>query len=92
MDTCRAYQTIEPDDYTFSTDKSYIISGSIYRNDNPISISETRDLCIYVYDTKLDDNGAIIPDTCLTKMDFDDTLGKEWQQRKTIFISLSLLN
>lgn len=85
MDTCRAYQTIEPDNYTFSTDKSYIISGSIYRNDNPISISETRDLCIYVYDTKLDDNGAIVPDTCLTKMDFDDTLGEEWQQRKTIF-------
>lgn len=85
MDTCRAYQIVQKDDYTFKSGKSYIISGFVYRNDNPIAISDTRDLCIYVYDTKTDANGATIPDNCLTKMEFDDTLGEEWQQRKTIF-------
>ena len=85
MDTCRAYQIVEKTGYTFKADKSYVLSGFIYRNEHPIAISDTRDLCIYVYDTKTDENGATVPDTCLTKMDFDDTLGKEWQQRKTIF-------
>ncbi len=85
MDTCRAYQVVQKNGYTFKSGKSYVLSGFIYRNDNPIAISDTRDLCIYVYDTKTDENGAIVPDKCLTKMDFDDTLGEEWQQRKTIF-------
>lgn len=85
MDTCRAYQIVEKTGYTFKSGKSYVLSGFVYRNENPIAISDTRDLCIYVYDTKTDENGAVVPDKCLTKMDFDDTLGKEWQQRKTIF-------
>lgn len=85
MDICRAYQIVEKTGYTFKSGKSYVLSGFIYRNENPIAISDTRDLCIYVYDTKTDENGAIVPDKCLTKMDFDDTLGQEWQQRKTIF-------
>ncbi len=84
MDTCRAYQIVEKSGYTFKNGKSYVLSGFVYRNDNPIAISDTRDLCIYVYDTKIE-NGAVVPDNCLTKMDFDDTLGEEWQQRKTIF-------
>ena len=85
IDVCRAYQIVEKSGYTFKANKSYVLSGFLYNNDNPISISDTRDLCIYVYDTKTDSNGAIIPDKCLTKMDFDDTLGETWQQRKTLF-------
>lgn len=85
MDTCRAYQIVQKNGYTFKSGKSYVLSGFVYRNENPIAISDTRDLCIYVYDTKTDENGAVVPDKCLTKMDFDDTLGEEWQQRKTIF-------
>lgn len=52
IDVCRAYQIVEKSGYTFRANKSYVLSGFLYNNDNPISISDTRDLCIYVYDTK----------------------------------------